>query len=169
MREYALTLRDVCAFVCLDDKHKIKVGEPNCPVAAAERGRRVPVLANEFFTVADHDFTKFGMVPSVILVNDIPEEISESWYRGQVFVSPKDTVFEPSSPLRHACELYNVLQSGSFSKPVLFLYSDGGPDHRLTYVSVQLSLVCFSLSLTLIFFVLVGQHLIIPGVTQWRE
>ena len=27
MREYALLLRDVCAFVCLDDKHKIKVGK----------------------------------------------------------------------------------------------------------------------------------------------
>ena len=38
MREYALILRDFCAFVCLDDKHKVKVGEPNCPVAAAERG-----------------------------------------------------------------------------------------------------------------------------------
>ena len=27
MREYALLLRDVCAFVCLDDKHKIKIGK----------------------------------------------------------------------------------------------------------------------------------------------
>ena len=103
------------------------------------------------FLVADHDFTKFGMVPSVILVNNLPEEISESWYRGQVFVSPKDTVFEPSSPLRHACELYNVLQSLSNSKPVLFLYSDGGPDHHLTYESVQLSLVCLFLKLDLSF------------------
>lgn len=92
-------------------------------------------------TVADHDFTKFGLV---ILVNDIPEEISGSWYRGQVHVSPKDTVFEPSSPFRHACELYNVLQSSSFSMSVLILYADGGPDHRLMYASVQFSLVCLS-------------------------
>lgn len=142
IREYALELREYCAFVCLDDKHKLKVGEPNCPVAAAERGRRVPVRANQFLTVADHDFTKFGLVPSVILVNDLPEEISGSWYRGQVHVLLKDTVFEPSSPFRHACELYNVLQSSSVSKSVLFIYADGGPDHRLTYVSVQFSLVC---------------------------
>ena len=27
MREYALLLRDVCAFVCLDDKHKIKISK----------------------------------------------------------------------------------------------------------------------------------------------
>ena len=60
MREYALILHDFCAFVCLDDKHKVKVGEPNCPVAATERGRRVPVRTNEFLTVADHDFTNLG-------------------------------------------------------------------------------------------------------------
>ena len=132
MREYALELREYCAFICLDDKHKLKVGEPNCPVAAVKRGRGVPVRANQFLTVADHDFTKFGLVPSVVLVNDIPEEISGSWYRGQVHVLLKDTVFEPSSPFRHACELYNVLQSSSVSKSVLFLYADGGPDHRLT-------------------------------------
>ena len=135
MREHALELREYCAFVCLD-KHKLKVGEPNCPVAAAERGRRVPVRANQFLTVADHDFTKFGLVPSVVLVNDIPEEISGSWYRGQVHVLLKDTVFEPSSPFRHACELYNVpifvsLQVGTLSlcgwrtrsSPDMWLYS----------------------------------------------
>lgn len=37
-REYAITVHDHAVFVCLDDKHKIKVGEPNSPVAAAERG-----------------------------------------------------------------------------------------------------------------------------------
>ena len=47
------------------------------------------------------------------------------------------------------CELYNVIQSEStlriLPKPIL----DGGPDHRLTYVSVQLSLVCLFLKLDL--------------------
>ena len=69
----------------------------------------------------------------------------------------------------NACELYNILQSSSFSKAVLFLYSDGGPDHRLTYVSVQISLVRLFLKLDLIFFVLGEQHLIIPGVIQLKE
>ena len=84
-------------------------------------------------------------------MSDIPDDITGSWYRGQVFVLLKDTVFEPSSPFRHACELYHILQSVSFSKPVLFLYSDGGPDHRLTYVSVQLSLICLFLKMNLDF------------------
>lgn len=68
---------------------------------------------------------------------------------GTVFVDLKDAIFEPSSPFRHMCELYNTLQSISFSKHILFLYSDGGPDHRLTYISVQLSLICLFITLDL--------------------
>ena len=48
------------------------------------------------------------------------------------------------------CELDSVLHSHSgSSKPILFLYSDGGPDHRLTYYSVKLSLICLFLKLDL--------------------
>ena len=68
---------------------------------------------------------------------------------GSVFVGAKDITFEPSSPFRHMAELHSVLQSHSFSKPVLFIYSDGGPDHRLTYVNVQLSLICLFLKFNL--------------------
>lgn len=49
MREYALLVRDLAIFVSLDDKHRIKVGEPGYPVAAAEHGRRVLVAQNETF------------------------------------------------------------------------------------------------------------------------
>lgn len=62
-----MLFRDCSRFISLDDKHKIKVGEPKCPVASAVRGRRVHVRSDEFFTVMDHDFTKFGIVPSVTL------------------------------------------------------------------------------------------------------
>lgn len=34
-------------FIRLDDKHWMKVGEPNYPVAAAERRRKVIVNQNE--------------------------------------------------------------------------------------------------------------------------
>ena len=44
LREYAIKLKDFCTLVCIDDKHRLKVGEPGCPVAAAERGK------TEFFT-----------------------------------------------------------------------------------------------------------------------
>jgi hypothetical protein len=100
--------------------------------------------------VGDHDFTKFGLIPSVSFIIDIPDDFSGSWYNGKVYVGLKDTVFKPSSPFRHMTELYHTIsKSGIISKPILFLYSDGGPDHRLTYVSVQLSLICLFLKLDL--------------------
>ena len=149
-REQAILLRDNSMFACLDDKHWIPVGEPGYPVASVERGRRVIVSRNTDFLVADHDFTRFSIVPSVTLFVDIPDEISESWYTGQVYVTLKEGSMEPSSPLRHATELVANIQS-EFSdvKPVLFLYTDGGPDHRITYLSVQLSLISVFLSLDL--------------------
>ena len=152
IREYAIICRDFCNFICLDDKHRVKVGEPEVPVAAVERGRQVLVSKNERMVVADHDFTKFSLIPSVIFQVNIPEEISETWYTGQVYIGFKDAVFEPSSPIRHAAELYSVLSSTSTSTlPVLFLYTDGGPDHRLTYISVQISLICLFKKLDLDF------------------
>ena len=49
------------------------------------------------------------------------------------------------------CELLQIINSNpsAFSRPILFVYSDGGPDHRLTYISVQLSLICLFLKLGL--------------------
>ena len=78
MREYALTLRTSCSFVCLDDKHKISIGEPGFPVASVQRGKKVSVRSDEVFEVGDHDFTKFSLTPSVIFFIDMPEEICDS-------------------------------------------------------------------------------------------
>ncbi len=82
MREYSLLVREHSHFFSIDDKHKIKIGEPKYPVDAAERGRRVLVRSDENLTVGDHDFTKFGLIASVVFSIDIPNEISESWYNG---------------------------------------------------------------------------------------
>ena len=78
-REYAIMFKDYCSFVCLDDKHRIKIGEPEYPGAAVERGRKVIVSRNSSFDVADHDFTKFSIVPSVCFFVDIPDSIEVSW------------------------------------------------------------------------------------------
>ncbi len=97
--------------VCLDDKHRMKVGEPGFPVAAAERGRRVLVRVGSSFEVGDHYFINFSMVPSVALVNEIPGDVASSWYDGNVFVSLKNAAFEPSSPMCHMAELFSLLSS----------------------------------------------------------
>jgi len=69
-----------------------------------------------------------------------------------VYVGYKDAAFEPSSHIRHATELASNLSSSTDDhKSALFLYSDVGPDHRLTYVSVQLSLIALFLTCNLDF------------------
>ena len=149
LREYCLLVKDHALFICVDDKHIIKVGEPQAPVAAAERGRQVLVPQGTSFRVLDHDFTKFGIIPSVSLRVTIPDTISESWYTGQVNVTYKEKAFEASSPIRHATELFCSLQGKVDKHPILFLYSDGGPDHRVTYTSVKLSLLALYFALDL--------------------
>lgn len=147
MKDFAVKFRDFCVFVAMDDKHHCKVGEPGHPVAAVERGKRVVVGSDKVFAVSDHDFTKFSVVPSVTMLIDIPESVAEgSFYRGQVFVGVKDLALEPSSPLRHITELKDILMGEGIDKPILCMYSDGGPDHRVTYLSVQLSIICVFLS-----------------------
>ena len=79
----------------------------------------------------------------------IPDDISGSWYSGKVHISLKEGTFEPSSPIRHASELISLIETDVQSKPILFLYTDGGPDHRLTFIAVQLSLISLFLQLDL--------------------
>ena len=151
-RELAVRFKDHSMFVSLDDKHRIKVGKPGFPVAAAERGRRVLVGHDSSFEVGDHDFTRFSIVPSVCFIINIPESVESSWYTGKVLVGLKEATFEPSSPPRHIAELYDIVNTqGLETNPILLLYTDGGPDHRLTYLSVQLSLISLFLKLDLDF------------------
>ena len=148
LREYAVQLKNHCTMVCIDDKHRLKVGEPGFSVAAAELGRRVIVRAETTFEVGDHDFTKFSIILSLTMFVGIPNNIHDSWYRGQVMVGFKDAVFEASSPMRHATELSQTLnKSVELCKSILFMY----PDQRLIYVSVQVSLIAIFKMLNLDF------------------
>ena len=92
MREYAVKYRTLSTFIPLDDKHRIKVGEPGRPNAAVECGKRVLVGTNETFEVNDHDFCKFSIIPSVSFELDIPEQFDRSSYRGTVHIGYKDAV-----------------------------------------------------------------------------
>ena len=90
-----------------------------------------------------------SITPSVSFVVDIPGVIGESWYDGYVHVLFKDSAFESSSPCRHAAELSAILQPNAMNYPLLFLYTDGGPDHRLTYANVKLTIIALFLKLDL--------------------
>jgi len=120
LREYALLFREYCLFYSLDDKHRIKIGEFNVPVAAAEQGHRVLTAPGSEFLVADHDFTKLSFVPSVFFKISIPDHMSGSWYSGKVHITLKEGTFEPFSPIRHATESISLINSDVQPKPVLF-------------------------------------------------
>ena len=96
MREYALMMRDVSVLVCVDDKHHVKVGEPSCPVAAAECGRQVIVHGRSEFQVADHDFTRLSIIPSVVF--DI--FLNQLLDLGMMVVFMCCTKMQPLNPLR---------------------------------------------------------------------
>ena len=146
LRQFCIKFSDNCTLSFLDDKHNVKIGEPGVPVASAERGRQVLVSTHDTsFSAGDHDFTKFKIVPSATLVCDVPDSIEGSFYAGKLHVCIKDQVFQPSSPIRHMAEFSNLLTSSGVSSPIIAIYSDGGPDHRITYLTVQLSLLAFFL------------------------
>ena len=46
-------------------------------------------------------------------------------------------------------ELAAMLSEKALTNSVLFMYSDGGPDHRVTYMSVKLSLIALFTELDL--------------------
>ena len=139
LKNFSVHFSEFASLVCQDDKHTVSVGDPQHPTACLDRGRRVLGLSGLPVTSMDHDFTSAKVVPSVSLVCDIPESIQSSFYRGKVIVHP----FYPSSALRHAWELIDVLQLkyGVEVPPILGLYTDGGPDHNPTHASVQLALI----------------------------
>ncbi|GAQ92919.1 hypothetical protein KFL_012020010, partial [Klebsormidium nitens] len=167
MRDYwkhvAVLLPEHTVVVHLDDKHAVKVGEPGAPVVALDRGGRVlqDVAAGPQVAL-DHDFTRAKIVPSVTLVQHgplIPTTADDSFYRGQVFVTLKDAVFQPSSPLRHSAELVSIIRWAirhrMLPPSILLGYTDGGPDHRTTYASVQIAWVAVWLALDLDYLLIV--------------
>ena len=101
------------------------------------RGRRILAPAASTVAALDHDLnSRGGITPSVILETEIPDDPTTSFCQGQVHVIVNDSVFEASTPFRHAASIRDIVATN----PISLIYSDGGPDHRLTYESVKMSL-----------------------------
>ena len=157
LKEFCVQEREFASYLSIDDKAIIPVGEPGLPVSSGVRGYNQSIVLADgpSPSALDHDFHVHGIVPSIVFAVKIPESAKDSFYSGKAFVGLKDKVTQPSSPLRHATELSCLLKSPAFddeslaNKPILVIASDGGPDHRIGYVSVQLSMICLFQSLDL--------------------
>ncbi|XP_053395894.1 uncharacterized protein LOC123545597 [Mercenaria mercenaria] len=160
LKQYAVELRDHSIMQCLDDKAIIPIREPNRPTSACQRKHHGSLVAGENnLLTLDHDYHLCGIVPSVCLLVDIPEHFRDTFYHGDVHITLKEKVLQPSSPIRHATETTKITREVcsdddvNCNKPVLLRYTDGGPDHRTTYQSVQMAAIEEFISLDLDMFI----------------
>lgn len=64
-------------------------------------------------------------------------------------------VSQPSSPIHHSTEIAAIVRKyyssdgHSAEKPMLIIVSDGGPDHRVTYLSVKVVMIALFRALNL--------------------
>ena len=87
----------VCA-----DKAVIPVGEPDHAVSSG--GQHTIDHLGQMTTVfgaLNHEWKLAGIVASVNLFNEIPEESHESFFTDKATVITKDRIFEKSTPVRH--------------------------------------------------------------------
>lgn len=145
LKHMAVRYSTISKLVSVDNKRVIPVGEPSAPISTGVRPHNRSLVPQGVNIVAsDHDFHVAGVVPSVDFAIDIPYETHGSFHKGTVYVTLKDKVFESSSPERHTAETVQIMRNVfsqnnvDLDQPLMFIMSDGGPDHRVIYSSVQL-------------------------------
>ncbi|WAR27046.1 hypothetical protein MAR_012750 [Mya arenaria] len=139
-KEKAVELGEKCIVVCCDDKAKVPIGEPGFSVSTGVRGKKTIAPTATTLVAADHDMTKASITPSVILQVQIPDSAEKSFVQGQVSVSVNDSVFQVSTPMRHAASLSKMVPLDKTK--ILMKYSDGGTDHRTTLEAVRCAAIC---------------------------
>lgn len=140
--------------VMSDDKNALRSGNPEEPLAVTARRRKKSLAApGQQPRAMDHDMGTFikGQ-PSVIKVAKTPTVEGDSFNDGNVFVDTHDAVFDPSTPMRHAADLIQVMKQileGGRKVPVLSILTDGGTDHNIAREAAQLSFIALFLGLDL--------------------
>ena len=82
---------DLTSFVCLDDKAKLDFGEPGMALSSGVRGKKTLAPISSTLGALDHDVKSKGSL--TLSVCFVPVRSTESFYRGQVFVTLKDFIF----------------------------------------------------------------------------
>ena len=128
----------------VDDKAKIPIGKPGCPISTGVRGKKMIVPTSTTLSALDHDIEALGnIIPTVFQQPEIPEKLEGSWYRGKVSIDVHDAVFEQSSAYRYPATIIKMSGQATNAKhsPYHFKFSDGGTEHRTILVKVQLGLI----------------------------
>jgi hypothetical protein len=135
MKEWAIAHDDKVVHICTDDKSTIPVTDLGVYCGAVPRQRRVITARDVTPSVGGHDFVQFQVdIEPGTQYDDV------SFYRGTPTVIFKNQLFEPSSATRHAVEELNTIEMLENSvKEIMVMYTDGGPDHRKTFITVILA------------------------------
>jgi len=99
LRCLAVNLGALCYLYFCDDKAKVPIGEPGVALSTGVRGKASLAPTSSTLVATDHDLHQKGsLTPSVYFSCEIPENINQSFYRGQVTTIVNDSVF--SRPIR---------------------------------------------------------------------
>ena len=80
-------------------------------------------------------------------VVDIPMRPDESFHRGQVYTSVRDAIFDNATAIRYSAEKRKVLQAeGLQDCKVVLDWTDGGPEHNMQNLTVQIAHIAFFLA-----------------------
>ena len=104
------------------------------------------VVTNQLLQAADHDFSTISVTPTVVLLHHIPADVEDSWYHGIPNIYLKLHATEPSTAVRNAKEIADIIIDHYGGKkelvpPILGIYTDGGPEHSLNFLSVQIAYI----------------------------
>lgn len=114
-------------------------------MSSGVRGKKTIAPTKSTLSALDHDMHQKGsLVPSVVMLCDIPESVEDSFYSGLVNIALKDAVFQPSDSFRTVLEMKKVVEERVDSiddVKYLFLMTDGGGEHRVNFHSVKVPLI----------------------------
>lgn len=93
--------------------------------------------------------TKASLTPSVYLKCDVPVSADMSFVQGTVTTVTNDSVFQTSSPFRHAAVQAKIVDEDANQPKVMLKFTDGGTDQRNTLEAVKCSNICLFKQLNL--------------------
>ncbi len=143
----------VVRFAGQDDKCKVPVGDVLHVSSNVQPNTKAIVPTGESVKAADHDWKCANIIPSVLHLGNIPDDMAGSFFggghdteTGELEVVLKDATFDPSDVFSHCAQLLVSMRERQVPF-LLLLQADGGPDHNLIFVQTQLALVAMFLEL----------------------
>jgi hypothetical protein len=143
----------VVRFAGQDDKCKVPVGDVVHVSSNVRPNTKAIVPTGESVKAADHDWKCANIIPSVLHLGNIPDDMSGSFFggghdtgTGELEVVLKDATFDASDVFSHCAQLLVSMRERQVPF-LLLLQTDGGPDHNLMFVRTQLALVAMFLEL----------------------